>query len=80
MKKLLKLKRSIAKSSFSRRLPSRRSILFRSLIIAVLAGAAPIPGWAQAPTSVDGVPAPASPDFLEHHGFQIQRTVERRSE
>lgn len=61
MKKLLKLKRSIAKSSFSRRLPSRRSILFRSLIIAVLAGAAPIPGWAQAPTSVDGVPAPASP-------------------
>lgn len=60
MKKLLKLKRSVARSSLNRRLPIRRSMLFRSLIVAVLTGAAPIPSWAQAPTSVDGVPGPAS--------------------
>ena len=60
MKKLPKHKKNIAKSSLISRLPIRRSMLFRSLIVAVLAGTATIPVCAQAPTSVDGVPGPAS--------------------
>ena len=96
MKKLLKLKRSVARSSLNRRLPIRRSMLFRSLIVAVLTGGSPDsklgpssnfrrrcsgprklrPGHLQMP----GNRRATKVDFFEHHGFEIQRTVERWGE